>query len=66
MTCDATKATYNTYSCAISCMSKEMMKMNDRDSAKCRKSWLGDIDDIIGFVLNENKTRLCIVSSPSL
>ena len=31
---DATKVTYNTYSCAISDMSREMMKMDGRDSAK--------------------------------
>ena len=31
---DATKVTYNTYSCAISGMSREMMKMDDRDSAE--------------------------------
>ena len=49
-TCDVKKATYNTYSCAISCMSREMIKMDGRDSAKCRKSKLGDVDDIIGFV----------------
>ena len=30
---DATKITYNTYSCAISGMSREMMKMDGRDSA---------------------------------
>ena len=30
----ATKVTYNTYSCAISDMSREMMKMDDRDSAE--------------------------------
>ena len=47
MACDATKATYNTYSCAISCLSREMMKMDGRDSAKCRKSKIGDIDGII-------------------
>ena len=35
---DVTKVTYNMYSCAISCMSREMMEMNGRDSAKCRKS----------------------------
>ena len=32
---DATKVTYNTYSCAISVMSREMMKMDDRDSVEC-------------------------------
>ena len=31
---DATKATYNMYSCTISVMNREMMKMNGRDSAK--------------------------------
>ena len=35
---DATKITYNMYSCVISGMSREMMKMDDRDSAKCQKS----------------------------
>ena len=33
---DATKVTYNTYSCSISGMSREMMKMDDRDSAECQ------------------------------
>ena len=31
---DATKVTYNMYSCAISGMSREMMKMDDRGSAE--------------------------------
>ena len=35
---DVTKVTYNTYSCAISDMSREMMEMDGRDSAKCKKS----------------------------
>ena len=33
---DATKVTYNTYSCAISGMSREMTKMDGRDSAECQ------------------------------
>ena len=33
---DVTKITYNMYSCAISGMSREMMKMEGRDSAKCQ------------------------------
>ena len=41
-----------------------MMEMDGRDSVKCRKSNLGDIDGIIEFVLNDNKTKLCTVSSP--
>ena len=36
MTFDVTKVTYNTYSCSISVMSREMMKMDGRDSAKCQ------------------------------
>ena len=31
---DVTKVTYNMYSCAISGMSREMMKMDDRDSVE--------------------------------
>ena len=33
---DATKVTYSTCSCTISGMSREMMKMDDRDSAECQ------------------------------
>ena len=33
---DATKVTYNTYSCAISGMSREMTKMDGRDCAECQ------------------------------
>ena len=33
---DATKITYNTYSCAISGISREMMEMDGRDSAECQ------------------------------
>ena len=40
--------------------------MNGRDGAKFQKSKFGDIDDIIEFVLNDNKTKLCIVSSPTI
>ena len=42
-----------------------MMEMDSRDSAKCRKSKLGDINGIIEFVLNDNKTKTVIVSSPT-
>ena len=34
MNFDAKKVTYNMYSCAISGMSREMMKMDGRDSAE--------------------------------
>ena len=33
---DVTKVTYNTYSCAMSGMSRETMKMDGRDSAECQ------------------------------
>ena len=33
---DAKKVTYNTYSCAISGMSRKMMKMDGQDSAECQ------------------------------
>ena len=33
---DATKVTYDMYSCAISRMSREMMNMNGRNSADCQ------------------------------
>ena len=66
MNCDVTKVTYNMYSCYTYCMSREMMEMDGRDGAKCQKSKLGDIDGILEFVLNDNKTKLCIVSSPTI
>ena len=47
MTCDVTKVTYNMYTCYTCCMSREMMEMDGRDSAKCRKSKLRDIMVII-------------------
>ena len=46
---EVTNVTYNMYSCDTCCMSREMMEMDGRDSAKCRKSKLGDIIDIIGI-----------------
>ena len=36
-----------------------MMEMDGRGNAKCQKSKSGDIDDIIEFVLHDNKTKLC-------
>ena len=34
-----------------------MMEADGRDSAKCKKSKLRDIDGIIEIVLNDNKTK---------
>ena len=47
---DATKVTYNTYSCAISGMSREMMKRDGRDSAECLNWEKRDITGINGIV----------------
>ena len=57
------KVTYNMYSCDKCCMSKEKMEMDDRDSAKCQKSKLGNIDDIFGIVLSDNRTKVNSVIS---
>ena len=46
---DATKVTYNTYSCAMSGMSRETMKMDDRDSAECQNWEKKDIGVILKF-----------------
>ena len=53
---DATKVTYNTYSCAISGMSREMMKMDGRDNAECQNCEKKDKMVILEF-LNEDKTK---------
>ena len=47
---DVTKVTYNRYSCDKCCMSREMIKMESQDSAKCQKSKLRDMIGIIEFV----------------
>ena len=59
-----TKVTYNTYSCVISGMSREMMKIKSRDSAECQ-NW--EKNDIYGIfeILNDNRTKTQIVSSPT-
>ena len=46
---DATKVIYNTYSCAISGMSRKMMKMDGRDSAECQNWENRDIMVILKF-----------------
>ena len=35
-----------------------MMEMEGRDSVKCQKSKLEDMDGIIGFVLNDNNAKI--------
>ena len=53
---DATKVTYNTYSCDMSCMSRERMKMDGRDSAECQNWEKKDIYNIFE-ILNEDKDK---------
>ena len=55
---DATKVTYDMYSYAISGMSREMKKMDGRDSAKYQNLEKKDIDGIIGFDLNDNNAKI--------
>ena len=47
---DATKVTYNTYSCAISGISRETMKMDGQGSAKCQNWEKRDIMVIFEIV----------------
>ena len=42
------KVTYYMYSCDTCCKIREMMGMNDLDSAKCQKSRRWDISGING------------------
>ena len=58
---DTTKVTYNMYSCAISGMSREMMKMDGRDSAECQNWEKNDIIGINGIVLSDTKDKRGIV-----
>ena len=46
---DVTKVTYNMYTCYTCCMGREMMEMDGRDRAKCRKSKLRDKMVILEF-----------------
>ena len=61
MIIDATKITYNMYSCAISGMSREMMKMDGRDSAECQNWEKKDINVIFGKFNEGKKTKFAIV-----
>ena len=61
---DTTKVTYNTYSCAMRGMSRESMKMEGRDSAECQNWEKKDIYSIFE-ILNDNRTKTQIVSSPT-
>ena len=56
---DATKVTYKKYSCAISGMSREMMKRDDRDSVECQNWEKRDMMVILEIVLNESNAKTC-------
>ena len=57
-----TKVTYNTYSCDISGMSREMMKMDGRDSAECQNLEKRDMEKLSD---TKDKTRIVFVFSNS-
>ena len=57
MKSDVTKVTYNMYTCYKCCMSREMMEMDGRDSAKWQKSRIRDKIGIIEIVKLDNKTK---------
>ena len=62
---NVTKVTYNTYSCAISGMSREIMKMDGRDSAECQNWEKNDINVILELFKLE-KDKRAIVPSPTI
>ena len=55
---DATEVTYNMYSCDITGMSREIMKIDGRNSAECQNLEKNDINVIFGIVLNEVKDKI--------
>ena len=57
---DATKVTYNTYSCAISGMSREMMKMDGRDSAEYQIWEKKDIIGILDFDFKSQSDKIVL------
>ena len=61
-----TKVTYNMYSCAISGMIIEIMKIDCRDSAECQNWEKRDKIGIIGIDLSHKKTKMLQCSSPQI
>ena len=59
------KVTYNKYSCVISGMSREMMKMDGRDSAECQNWEKRDEIGIMEIVksLKDKIVNSCIPQS---
>ena len=54
---DATKVTHNKYSCAISSMSREIIKMDGRDSVECQNWENKDVNVIFEIVKLDNRTK---------
>ena len=61
-----TKVTYNTYSYAISGMSREMMKMDGRDNAECQNWEKRDIKVIFELFKLDNMTKECYSVASSI
>ena len=59
---DATKVTYNMYSCAISGMSREMVKMDGRDSAEHQIWVMKGHNGHLEICLSHKKTKMGIVT----
>ena len=51
------KVTNNKYSCVISGMSREMMKMDGRDIAECQNWEKNDVNVIFEIVKLDNRTK---------
>ena len=63
---NATKVTYNKYSCAISGMSIEMMKMDDQDSAECQNWEKKDVNvifEIVSWIIGQNVYSVCLLQN---
>ena len=54
-----TKITYNMYTCSISGMSIETMKMDGRDSVECQNWEKRDIKVIFELFKLDNRTKEC-------
>ena len=54
---DVKKVTYNTYSCAISGMHREMMKMDSRDRVECQNWEKKDINVMLEIVLSGKRQK---------
>ena len=63
---DETKGTYSMYSCTISGMSREMMKIDDRDSAEYQIWENRDIMVIRGFDFKSLKDKISNSASSPL